>query len=34
MTSIMEIMTHGGSMINEKGATELPDEWEALQFKK
>jgi hypothetical protein len=34
MTSVMEIMTRGGSMMNRKGATELPDEWEVFQFKK
>jgi hypothetical protein len=27
MTSIVAIMTRGGSMMNEKGATKLPDEW-------
>jgi hypothetical protein len=26
MTSVMEIMTRGGSMMNVIGATELPDE--------
>jgi hypothetical protein len=28
------IMTRGGNMMNGKGATELPDEWAVLQFKK
>jgi hypothetical protein len=34
MTSFMEIMTSGGSMMNGKGVMELPDEWETLQLKK
>jgi hypothetical protein len=34
LTSVMAIMTRGGSMMNGKGATELPDEWAMLQLKK
>jgi hypothetical protein len=33
MTSFMEIMTPGGSMMNRKGATEMLDEWAMLHFK-
>jgi len=34
MTSIVAIMTRGGSMMNGKGTTKLPDEWVVLQLKK
>jgi hypothetical protein len=34
MTSVVVIITRGGNMMNGKGATETPDEWATLQFKK